>query len=223
MVEGTKRKVGRPRAQKSASDGPAKDAILLAAAQLFGSQGYGGTSTREIADKVGIRQPSLFYHFAKKEDILYGIVDRAGAALLEQLPAFEKGAGRAAAKLYGLMKTDYLYLMTEPYGIGQLMLLPALRTGELRKRIERKRRRIMRAYRNLIRQGIEDGDFDCSDVSVATYTVFGMGEAVWTWYRPSRNKSPASVAEKIADMALRSLLRDPSTLDAIKREADAGS
>ncbi|MDJ0748056.1 MAG: TetR/AcrR family transcriptional regulator [Woeseiaceae bacterium] len=219
MVEGTKRTVGRPRARNKGPAGPAKDAILLAAAELFASRGYAATSTREIADRVGIRQPSLFYHYSRKEDILRAIVDQAAAALIEKLPGFERREGRAAVKLYELMKLDFLYLLTEPYRIGQLMLLPELRSGELRRIVAKKRNRIIGAYRKLIKLGIEEGDFQCSDVTVATFTVFGMGEATWTWYRPSRTKTPARIAENIADMALRALLVEPGRLESVKNAA----
>lgn len=221
MVDGTKRTVGRPRARSEGPTGPTKEAILLAAAELFASQGYAGTSTREIADRVGIRQPSLFYHFAKKEEILRVIVDHAAASLLDLLPDFEKRSERAAIKLYELMKVDFLYLMTEPYGIGQLMLLPELRFGDLRQDIELKRNRIIGVYRKLIRQGIKEGDFLSSDVNVTTFTVFGMGEAIWTWYRRSSTRSPIKIAEQIADLAFRALLREPSMLDSIKNAANS--
>ncbi|MFD8382255.1 TetR/AcrR family transcriptional regulator [Streptomyces sp. NPDC059679] len=37
--------------------------ILTEAALLFRRHGYRGTSTRQIAEAVGIKQPSLFHHF----------------------------------------------------------------------------------------------------------------------------------------------------------------
>ena len=36
--------------------------ILLEASLLFAQRGFFGTSTRDIADAVRIRQPSLFHH-----------------------------------------------------------------------------------------------------------------------------------------------------------------
>ena len=219
MVEGTKRTVGRPRAQNTGPAGPASDAILLAAAELFAGQGYAATSTREIADRVGIRQPSLFHHYSKKEDILRAIVDKAAATLLDQLPGLEKRRDRAAVKLYELMNLDFQYLMTEPYGIGKLLLLPELRSGALGEDVEQKRDRIIGVYRKFIRQGVREGDFSCGDINVATYTVFGMGEAIWTWYQPSRSKPVPKVAAEIADMAMRALLVDTSELQSIKDAA----
>jgi AcrR family transcriptional regulator len=49
--------------------------IVEAAGRLFGERGYDGTSTRQIADAVGIKQPSLFHHFASKQAIMEALLD----------------------------------------------------------------------------------------------------------------------------------------------------
>ena len=62
---------GRPRLEQSRRPGKtAREEILDAAAELFTNLGYASTSTRGIADAVGVRQASLYHHFATKDDIL---------------------------------------------------------------------------------------------------------------------------------------------------------
>lgn len=51
--------------------------IIDAAEQLFAEQGYEGTPLREIALRVGIREPSLYAHFPNKEAIYHAVIDRA--------------------------------------------------------------------------------------------------------------------------------------------------
>jgi len=66
---------GRPRsAPRKASALSTREEILAAAATLFGTQGYTETSTRQIADAVGIKQASLYYHFADKSQILRSLL-----------------------------------------------------------------------------------------------------------------------------------------------------
>ena len=50
-------------------------AIQQIASDLFTAQGYEATSMREIAEALGIRKASLYYHFASKEAIVRSIVD----------------------------------------------------------------------------------------------------------------------------------------------------
>lgn len=47
-----------------------RQAIIKTATKLFLQKGFGATSTRDIAKRVGITQPALYHHFSDKE-ILY--------------------------------------------------------------------------------------------------------------------------------------------------------
>ena len=51
-------------------------AILQIALRLFTTQGYEATSMRQIAEILGIKKASLYYHFAGKEDILRSLMDQ---------------------------------------------------------------------------------------------------------------------------------------------------
>ncbi|MDO4287553.1 MAG: TetR/AcrR family transcriptional regulator [Eubacterium sp.] len=51
-----------------------KEQLINTAKSLFYSQGYANTTTRQIADRSGISQSVLFYHFKNKEDMLHTLV-----------------------------------------------------------------------------------------------------------------------------------------------------
>jgi AcrR family transcriptional regulator len=61
------------------------DKILDVAEKLFMQQGYRGTSTRQIAEVLGITQPNLYYHFKKKEDIYYAVLARLATDVSKNL------------------------------------------------------------------------------------------------------------------------------------------
>ena len=57
-----------------AEKGNTKQVILAAALDLFSVQGFEATSMQQIAEAVGIRKPSLYSHFAGKQEILDALV-----------------------------------------------------------------------------------------------------------------------------------------------------
>ena len=54
-----------------------KERILEEALTLFAENGYDGTGVEQIAEKVGIKAPSLYKHFKGKEDIMNALIDAA--------------------------------------------------------------------------------------------------------------------------------------------------
>src|SRR4051795_9429196 len=54
---------------------PTRQAILDAALDLFAERGFDGASTRLIAERAGVAQPLLNYHFAGKQELWQSAVD----------------------------------------------------------------------------------------------------------------------------------------------------
>ena len=57
-------------------EGGSRRQILDHAARLLRNGGYHQTTLREIAEAVGIRKASLYYHFASKEGIVEAGVEK---------------------------------------------------------------------------------------------------------------------------------------------------
>jgi AcrR family transcriptional regulator len=65
-----------------------RERILDVALDLFTDQGFDATSMREIAERLHISKPAIYYHFASKEDILMALhlrLHEFGKAALERL------------------------------------------------------------------------------------------------------------------------------------------
>ena len=66
-----KKPVARARKTPVGADHPALARALDAAVGLFSRKGYAATSTREVAQLLGIQKASLYYHVESKEDLLF--------------------------------------------------------------------------------------------------------------------------------------------------------
>ncbi|UBU10469.1 TetR/AcrR family transcriptional regulator [Nonomuraea gerenzanensis] len=53
-----------------------RERIQQVALELFAERGYDKTSLQEVAERLEITRPALYYHFRTKEDILASVVDR---------------------------------------------------------------------------------------------------------------------------------------------------
>ena len=69
-----------PAAPLPTEDSSTRQRILDAALELFARQGFAATSVRELARAVGLRESSLYNHFAGKEAIFRALVDAWGPA-----------------------------------------------------------------------------------------------------------------------------------------------
>lgn len=66
-----------------------RERIIEEALTLFAENGYDGTGVERIAERVGIKAPSLYKHFKGKEDILNAIIDEAESRYEESFGSAE--------------------------------------------------------------------------------------------------------------------------------------
>ncbi|MGV0814058.1 TetR/AcrR family transcriptional regulator [Mycolicibacterium boenickei] len=125
---------GRPRAHaQRRPGGTARDEILDAAGELFTTTGYAGTSTRAIAEAVGVRQASLYHYFKTKDDILCALLEQTVAPTLDFIPSLlgAEPVLTADQHLHALAAFDGAQLMSGRWNLGALYLLPELREARL--------------------------------------------------------------------------------------------
>jgi AcrR family transcriptional regulator len=143
---------GRPRHQQPSRPGAtARDEILDAAAELFTTQGFASTSTRAIADAVGIRQSSLYHHFRTKDDILEDLLEgtvSGGLEFARAVAAMPAGKGPAGGRLHAVALYDGTQLCSARWNLGILYHLPEVRSTRFARFLAH-RQELRRLYRQL--------------------------------------------------------------------------
>lgn len=103
-----------------------KEIILFEALKLFSDKGYDGVTVRDIAAKVGIKQSSLYKHYASKQEIFDTLVDTMQARSRDASASFQlpKGELQEMAKQYATVGNEvlkkisseiFLYYLKDPY------------------------------------------------------------------------------------------------------------
>jgi AcrR family transcriptional regulator len=89
--------------------------ILLAASSLFAQRGYFGTSTRDIAEAVSIRQPSLFHHFGAKHEIFRTLVELDLGPSINRMNQRLTEQSTWAEKLHLAIACDVREILVQPF------------------------------------------------------------------------------------------------------------
>ncbi|MEP6656619.1 MAG: TetR/AcrR family transcriptional regulator [Betaproteobacteria bacterium] len=162
--------------------------LLDEAARLFGSQGFAGTSIRDIVRKVDMLPGSLYYHFAAKEDLLAAVYEegvrriseRVAAAVEDKIHPWQRLEAACVAHLEALLEeSDYaqVVIRVRPADV------PAIGT-----RLVALRDRYERIFVDLTRAlPLPTG------TNRRTLRLMLLGALNWsqTWYRPGRDDAAA--------------------------------
>ncbi|MCV7359227.1 TetR/AcrR family transcriptional regulator [Mycolicibacterium fluoranthenivorans] len=189
--------------------------ILLAASELFAQRGYFGTSTRDIAEAVAIRQPSLFHHFSAKHEIFRTLIDmdlgpsigRVRSRLTEQTTWGEK--------LHLTVASDVREMLVQPFDARGLYQDAVLAMSEF---VQEKRgiEIFHDLVEELIRSGTRDGEFVECDAGFVLRAANGVLFETLREQGGPRGRMRVQRPLQAADFVLRALLVEPADLDRIR-------
>lgn len=96
-----------------------KEKILFQALDLFSKYGYSDVTMKNVADKVGIKAPSIYKHFKSKEEIFYTILENAIVRLDERIHDVDDYKivknGKLSLNLEKLAIDIFKYLLHDEY------------------------------------------------------------------------------------------------------------
>jgi AcrR family transcriptional regulator len=161
---------GRPRIEERKRPGDtAREEVLDAAAELFTTLGVAATSTRQIAEAVGIRQASLYHHFRTKHDILAALLENTVASSLSAAHQLHDRPETPVVLLHALVRLDGALLWDSPWNLGILYLLPEVHRGGFAE-FHRQRAELRECYRELAHRVVVDlgsaGGFEVDEDAV---------------------------------------------------------
>lgn len=212
------RRAGRPRAAGGPAGTDPAEEILRAAAALFATRGFVGTSTARIAAAVGLRQSAIFHWFPTKDAILEALFSRGWDRSLAYFAEVDARPLKAAVKLCLCLSYDAAFIAgAEPY--LKLMIVPPELHQPRFGRLLDKRQRLLGMLERFIVQAIADGDFRKVDAAHAARMVLAVDEVVLD-AAAMPPTTPAGHAVQAVDFVLHALAIDDRHLRAIRRELE---
>lgn len=177
-----------------------REELVKIAARLFRERGYTSTRLIDIANAAGLDRATVYYYVGSKEELfresVEGILD-VNLAQAEMVSA-DKGLGaherirliveQMIASYEQNFPQMYVYIQEEMHQVAKEQTPWA-------KEIVRKTKRFETIVKNLIKEGIERGEFRPDvPVKLAANALFGMINWMHRWHVPGRSMSAADIA-----------------------------
>lgn len=161
---------------------PGKAAILRAAVEVMGEDGYEGASTRDMAARSGVSVAALYYHFPSKHDLLREFLDEAYELILARIERRLATVGRTAPErldeVVGTLIASHLH-----DDFAQRAANVALREYTRldppgRAAIERRRTELLDLVEGIVVAGIEEGAFATEEPREVARAIITLSSSV---------------------------------------------
>lgn len=182
-----------------------RDEIVAISAKLFKQKGYSATTMREIAEQVGMEAASMYNHIKGKDEILTEICFRIADEYIAQLTNIEANVKSPIEKLKELIRLHIRIVFEDSDGISvannEWKHLPEAALTQFKKA----RRDYETRFAKIIEEGIEKGEINNVNVSVALFTILSSVRWVELWYRTDRDISPKVLEDNIVHLLMNGL------------------
>jgi AcrR family transcriptional regulator len=178
-----------------------KQRLLDSAQELFVSQGFHGTSTREIASRAGLSPAAMYVHYPSKQEVLFQLIDYGHREALNALSTAAASSDDPKVALRAAVFAFTRWHATHPM-LGRIAQyeFPYLE-GEHREKVATIRSEIDRTVRTLLEDGARRGVFALADVRMSALAILALSIDLVRWF-PSRTISdPDTIAREYAMIA----------------------
>lgn len=181
-----------------------RDAIMRGLNTVLRSRGPGPLRMQDVAEHLGLVKGNLYYYFKNKEDLVYHAHVKCVRESLAALAKAQASKAPSAERLHTLISEHILAMTEGPYGAVLLEDMDEL-TPARRRQYVKLRDEFEQGVRELIAQGIAQGNFAKQDVRTAGFAVLGAINWIPKWYRPNGDLSAQAIAKRFADLFIRAL------------------
>src|SRR5688572_7347580 len=179
-------------------------AILRAAAVVFAEKSFHEASIRDISRATGVSLSGLYYYFRSKEELLFLIQEQCFGAVLANLETLLQGVEDPHRRLRVLVENHLRFFVNNMQEIKVLSHEAETLRGEYRESVNAKKRRYTELCITILRDLAPSGR--PIDERVAVFSLFGMMNWIYNWYRPGRDVPVAQLADDMSQLFLQGYL-----------------
>ena len=170
-----------PRASEESRFEQQRDRMLRAAADCFNQKGYSGTSLKDVANRLGLTDPALYYYVRSKEELVYLCYVRAAAVGREAMQLAIDSGQNGLDKVLRYLRNHVDFMVGERGPIAIMSEVPSLKS-EHREEVLEFSRKHSAAFEALLEEGIADGSIAPCNVRMTGNAIMGAVNWIPKWY-----------------------------------------
>jgi TetR/AcrR family transcriptional regulator, cholesterol catabolism regulator len=171
--------------------------ILKTAAKIFADKGFHKTSVRDISRATRMSLAGLYYYFRTKEELLYLIQERCFVTLLQRWEQAATAETDVRTRIRVFAENHLSFFLHNMHEMKVMAHEDESLTGEFNEKILVLKRRYVKVIMDLIAELRERRDAKGIDLRVATFSLFGMMNWIYTWYQPKRDLPLRQLTEQM--------------------------
>ncbi len=178
-------------------------AILNAALDAFGQQGFNGASMRDIARGANTSLSNLYNYYRSKSHLLTELLQRANDEQLTRTRDAVHAAGPTATERLRSAVKAYVGFVVD-HQVAALVAISEIRylSGADRERVVHARDATQAIFEEIVADGVAAQEFATPYPADAARNITAMCSALSTWYSPRGRLSKAQLTEEHARYAL---------------------
>jgi TetR/AcrR family transcriptional regulator, cholesterol catabolism regulator len=171
--------------------------ILKTAAKIFADKGFHKTSVRDISRATRMSLAGLYYYFRTKEELLYLIQERCFVTLLQRWEQSTTAETDVRTRIRVFAENHLSFFLHNMHEMKVMAHEDESLTGEFNEKILVLKRRYVKVIMDLIAELRERRGAKGIDLRVATFSLFGMMNWIYTWYQPKRDLPLPQLTEQM--------------------------
>lgn len=161
--------------------------ILKTSAKIFAEKGFHHTSVRDISRATKMSLSGLYYYFTTKEELLYLIQERCFVNLLEHWEQIDKPGADVRGRIRAFAENHLGFFLHNMHEMKVMAHEDESLTGDFNDKILVLKRRYVKVIMDLLGELQGSTGARRIDLRVATFSLFGMMNWIYTWYQPKRD------------------------------------
>ncbi len=186
-----------------------REVVIRTAARAFNERGFHNTSLDDIAARLGVTKPTIYYYVEGKEQLLFECFAAGLELIRDGIRSVETSPRPARDRLDEVVR-HYARAIASDFGWCMVRAEDQDLGPDLGARIKALKSDIDRGLRRLLQEGMQDGSIEPCDPKLTAFAMAGALNWIAHWYRENQPLTVDELAEAFVAVFARGLMPRPA-------------